>query len=154
MKLKREMRRRDRAILDMDYVESILREAPLGVLSLSKEDNPYSIPVNFYYEDGRIFIHCAKEGQKVLYMKANPRACFLIVHPVDVPVTYCNGTVNYESVLCFGRTAFSETSPRDILLKLGKKYNNCPEVTEKDCQDTAMIEMEIDEVSAKRGYEL
>jgi len=152
MKLKTEMRRSDKVILDLEYVESILREAPVGVLSLCKDTNPYSIPVNFYYDNGRIFIHCAKEGQKIVYVKANPYVCFLVVHPVDIVETECGGAMNYESVLCFGKAVFSETSSREVLEKFDKKYGECSEITEEKCQKTAIIQIEVDEVSAKRGY--
>lgn len=154
MRLKTEMRRSDKAILDADHVDSLLKEALIGVLSLCKNDIPYSIPVNFYYENGTIYIHCAKEGQKVACIKANPRACFLVVQPVTVPETECHGAMNYESVLCFGKATFSETSTYEVLSKLGKKYGVCSEITEENMKKTAMIQIEIDEVSAKRGYAL
>ncbi|MBU7018867.1 MAG: pyridoxamine 5'-phosphate oxidase family protein [Theionarchaea archaeon] len=152
MKLKTDMRRSEKMISDMSQIEFILKEAPLGILALSKDDIPYSIPVNFYYENGVIYIHCAKEGQKVSYVKANPQACFLVVHPVDTEDKECTGAMNYESVLCFGRTEFSETSPREILLRLGGKYGVCSEVTDEECKKTALITVRIEEVSAKRGY--
>ena len=154
MKLKTDMRRSEKMISDVSKIETILKEALLGVLTLCRNDIPYSIPVNFYYENGSIYIHCAKEGQKVLYVKANPQACFLVVHPVDIEEQDCGGAMNYESVLSFGRAEFSETSSREILLKLGRKYGTCSEVTDEECKKTALITVSIEEVSAKRGYSL
>lgn len=152
MKLKTAMRRPKKAITDLDYVESVLRKAAIGVLSLCKDNQPYAIPVNFCYEHDRIYIHCAQEGQKTSYIQANPRVCFSILHPVDFSEVECGGAVNYESVLCFGTATFSKTSSPDVLLTLGEKYDTCSEVTEEQCQETAMIVIEIEEVSAKRGY--
>ena len=152
MNLKINMRRSEKAIQDPDHVESILKEAPVGVLSLCKGSTPYSIPVNFYYEDSTIYIHCAKEGQKISYIQANPNTCFLVVYPVDVDESECQGAMNYESVLCTGRAHFLETSTSDILSKLGGKYGVCSDITEEDCQKTALIVIEVLEVSAKRGY--
>lgn len=152
MKLKTDMRRSEKMISDMNQIESILKEAPLGILTLCKDNIPYSIPVNFYYENGIIYIHCAKEGQKVLYVKANPQACFLVMHSVDIEDKECHGAMNYESILCFGRAEFSETSSHEILLKLGRKYGVCSEVTVEECKKTALITVKIEEVSAKRGY--
>ncbi len=154
MNLKTEMRRAEKAITDLDYIKSIMEKAPFGILSLCKEGLPYALPVNFYYGDGTLYIHCAKEGQKVQYIQANPQVCFLIVHPTDVSETECSSAMNYESILCFGRAVFSETSSIDVLEKLGAKYNECSEITEVDCQETAIIAVHIDEVSAKRGYSL
>lgn len=152
MNLQSEMRRSDKAILDPHYVESILKKAPVGILCMCKDETPYSVPVNFYYENDHIYIHCAKEGQKVLYIKANPRVCFLVVHPVDVEETECEGAQNYESILCSGVATFFETSSHDVLTKLGKKYGTCSEITEKELQKTATIQMKVENVSAKRGY--
>jgi nitroimidazol reductase NimA-like FMN-containing flavoprotein (pyridoxamine 5'-phosphate oxidase superfamily) len=152
MKLKTDMRRSEKMISDVNQIESILREALLGVLTLCRNDIPYSIPVNFYYENGSIYIHCAKEGQKVVYVKANPQACFVVVYPVAIEEQECHGAMNYESVLCFGRAEFSETSSHEILSKLGRKYGTCSEVTDEECKKTALIVIRIEEVSAKRGY--
>lgn len=152
MYVRSDMRRSAKAITDLGYIESILELTPVGVLSMCMKDAPYSIPVNFYYCNERIYIHCAKEGEKLSYLKANPRVCFLVVSPVDVPVEECHGAMNYESVLCFGEAAYSDSSPRDILVRLGEKYGTCSEVTEEDCQRTAMITIAVEQVSAKRGY--
>lgn len=152
MKLKTAMRRLKKTITDMDYVESIMREAPVGILSLCKDNEPYAIPVNFYYAHGKIYIHCAQEGRKVSYIQANPQVCFSILHPVELSEAECGGAVNYESVLCFGTATFSESSSLEVLSNLGRKYDTCSEITEEQCQKTAMIVMEIDEVSAKKGY--
>jgi nitroimidazol reductase NimA-like FMN-containing flavoprotein (pyridoxamine 5'-phosphate oxidase superfamily) len=152
MNLKTEMRRSEKAIQDLKYVESILEEAPVGIFSSCKDNTPYVIPVNFYYENNSIYIHSAQEGQKVLYVKANPRVCFLILHPVDVQETECHGAMNYESVLCFGRAEFCKIAPREMLSKLGKKYGECSDILEEERQKTALIKIEIEEISAKRGY--
>ena len=152
MILKNEMRRQEKAIQDLAYIETILQRAPVGIFSLSDGNVPYSIPVNFYYEEGTIFIHCAKEGRKVRIIGDNPQVCFLVVYPVEVEETECGGAMNYESVLCSGRARFYDTSRHDDLVKLGGKYYECTTVTEEDCQKTAMIKIAIENISAKRGY--
>jgi hypothetical protein len=152
MKIKNDMRRYEKAISDLAYIETILQEAPVGILSLSDGGTPYSIPVNFYYEQGTILLHCAKEGRKVRILQDNPRVCFLIVHPVDVEEKECGGAMNYESILCSGKAQFSKISNREDLTKLGEKYYECTTITEEDLQKTAMITIIIEEISAKRGY--
>jgi nitroimidazol reductase NimA-like FMN-containing flavoprotein (pyridoxamine 5'-phosphate oxidase superfamily) len=152
MYVKSDMRRSSKAITDADHIKSILETAPVGVLSLCKENTPYCIPVNFYFCNETVYIHCAKEGEKLSYLRANPQVCFLVVTPVDVPDEECHGAMNYESVLCFGRAVFTDMSPRDILERLGEKYGTCSGVTEEDCQRTAMITISVEQVSAKRGY--
>ena len=154
MKVKCEMRRPEKLISDLGHIEFILTHEPVGVLSLSKNNLPYAVPVNFYYNDSRIYLHSSKVGQKVSYIMKNPRVCFLVLHAVDGSDEECGGALNYESVLCFGKATYTETSTAEVLSKLGKKYQTCSEVSEEDCQKTAMIIVDIEEVSAKRGYQL
>jgi nitroimidazol reductase NimA-like FMN-containing flavoprotein (pyridoxamine 5'-phosphate oxidase superfamily) len=152
MNLITDIRRSDKAICNVGHIESILKEAPVGILSLCKDGTPYSIPVNFFYEDGTIVIHCAKEGRKITYVRENPHVCFLVLCEVDVEETECHGAMNYESVLCSGKAVFHETSTRDVLSKLSTKYGECSTITEDDCQKTALIVVDVDTVSGKRGY--
>lgn len=153
MNLKTKMRRSEKAITDLGYIENSLEKAPVGILSMCSDGIPYSIPVNFYYENNTIYIHCAKKGQKIDYITKNPYVCFLVVTPVDIPETECSGAMSYESILCNGKATFFDVSPREILSKLGKKYNTCSDITNEQCQETALIEVKIEEVSAKKGYE-
>jgi nitroimidazol reductase NimA-like FMN-containing flavoprotein (pyridoxamine 5'-phosphate oxidase superfamily) len=152
MNLKTKMRRSEKAIIDLHYIESILKKAPVGILSMCNGKTPYSIPVNFYYEDNTIYIHCAKKGQKIEYITGNPHVCFLVVNPVEITESECGGAMNYESILCNGKASFFDTSSREVLLKLGKKYSTCSDVTDEECQETALIKIEIEEVSAKKAY--
>ncbi|MGD2248724.1 MAG: pyridoxamine 5'-phosphate oxidase family protein [Candidatus Methanofastidiosia archaeon] len=152
MNLKTEMRRSEKAITDIHYIKSILKKAPVGILSMCKSKTPYSIPVNFYYEDSTIYIHCAKKGQKIEYITKNPHVCFLVVNPVETTETECGGAMNYESILCMGKASFFDTSPREVLQKLGEKYSTCSDITDEQCQETALITIGIEEVSAKKGF--
>lgn len=43
--------------------ESIIRGSYHGVLSFSHESEPYAVPMNDAYEDGKFYFHCAVGGK-------------------------------------------------------------------------------------------
>jgi len=154
MKLITDMRRSEKAITDKDEIEKILKKALVGYIALSKDNSPYVIPVNFLYLNGRIYIHCALEGKKLRYIEKNPNVCFLVNEPVRRPGTGCGSAVNYHSAMAFGKAKFTKNPDIDNLKKLGAKYHRCAEYGHEKFKGTGMIEIRIEEVSAKRGYNL
>ena len=46
-------------------MERLLREETIGYLGLSMGDDPYVVPLNYAYVDGRILFHCAMTGRKL-----------------------------------------------------------------------------------------
>ena len=76
-----EMRRKDR-MLNEDQTLDILNRSEYGILSTIGVDNvPYGVPMNFVYEDGVIYFHCAKAvGYKVSNIIHNSNACFTVIN--------------------------------------------------------------------------
>jgi len=68
------MRRADKAITDKKKLERILKETNYVTLALAKEGEPYVVSLSHSYEekDGCIYFHCADEGKKLDFMRANP----------------------------------------------------------------------------------
>ncbi|HSN94596.1 MAG TPA: pyridoxamine 5'-phosphate oxidase family protein [Anaerolineaceae bacterium] len=103
------MRRLDRNIERMEDILSVLDHCKICRLAMVGKDNqPYVVPLNFGYEYKHnqlsLYMHCAKEGQKLDILKANPSVCFetdngggLISGPQA-----CNYSQKYESVIAFG----------------------------------------------------
>ena len=63
------MRRKDREITNLDEIKEILNEGTFLTVAFSDYEGPYSLPLNYGYEekDGEItfYVHSAKEGRKV-----------------------------------------------------------------------------------------
>lgn len=67
--------------IDKDAVDSLLHSCRRGVLSLNGDDGyPYSIPINYYYDDAnqKIYFHGAKAGYKVDCLNRNDKVCFTV----------------------------------------------------------------------------
>lgn len=58
----REMRRIKQQLSKEDC-EDILLRGKTGVLAVLGDGGyPYTVPINYYYTDGKIYLHCAKTG--------------------------------------------------------------------------------------------
>lgn len=96
-----EMRRQDR-LLSQEETVQILERGEYGVLSMYDTSGyPYGVPVNYVYEDGKLYIHCARSaGQKAKNLAADGRVCFTVVGRTEVmPEKF---GAKYESAILFG----------------------------------------------------
>ena len=76
--------------------EGVLARTSLGRLGCARDNQPYIVPVSFYFSalDGCLYSF-ATVGQKVEWMRANPRVCIEVDDVVD--------RFNWSSVLVMGR---------------------------------------------------
>ena len=72
----REMRRKRQALSPQENA-AILQKGLSGVLALSSDNGyPYAVPINYVYDDGKIYFHCAKNGHKLDAIQKNAKASF------------------------------------------------------------------------------
>lgn len=97
----REMRRAERA-LDKEACEDILSRGETCVLALMGDDGyPYAVPVNYCYTDGKVYIHCAKEGHKLDAIRRCDKGSLTVVGCAEIlPEKH---STHYQSVIAFGR---------------------------------------------------
>ena len=118
----RKMRRSAQA-LSVEECEDILGTAKRGTLAvIGYRDYPYSIPINFLYDDGRLFFHCAREGHKLDAIRICDKACFTVIdEPVKEPGEWW---YHVRSVICFGRVRLMEEGEDKMarLRQIGEKY--------------------------------
>lgn len=101
--MKKEMRRKEKAMTEAETLE-VLEKAEYGVLSTISADNtPYGVPMNFVYVDGAIYFHCAPEGHRIENITANPNVCLTVVDSVVLMPEKFN--TQYRSVTVFGTIA-------------------------------------------------
>ncbi len=78
------MRRTDREIGESEAF-SILEKGEYGTLStVSKEGEPYGVPLNYCTFDQKVYIHCAREGEKVDNLLNHPGVSFCVVINTEV----------------------------------------------------------------------
>ncbi len=73
--MKYHIRRMDREITDSAKLERVLKETHYITVAMCKDDVPYLVSLSHAYDPNgkRIYFHCASEGKKMDYWKANPR---------------------------------------------------------------------------------
>lgn len=93
--------RRAKQVLPQRECEAILQRGETCVLALAGDDGyPYAVPVNYCYAEGKIYIHCAKEGHKLDAIRRDPKASLAVIDCAKVlPEEY---STHYRSVIAFG----------------------------------------------------
>ena len=150
--------RRFKQQLSQEECESILAKVYRGFLSVNGEMGyPYTVPMNFVYENGHIYFHSALEGHKIDAIRLSPNACFTVI---DEPVQQENDWwFHVKSVICFGKVSIIGNEDERIrrLWQLGEKYfpdgynidaeliNNGPRI--------AVLDLKIDHITGKKVKE-
>jgi len=82
------------------------------------EGMPYLLPFNFGYADGIIYFHSAKVGRKIDILSLNPNVC--VEFSTDYQLRFqnenvgCSYTMNYRSVLAYGKVEFIDDPDQKI----------------------------------------
>jgi hypothetical protein len=102
------VRRKDKEITDPEEIRRILKSTKCVTIALSMDNQPYLVTLSHGYDEARncIYFHCAKEGKKVDYIKANSR----VWGETFIDQGYKHGECNqlYSSVHFMGRVSFVE----------------------------------------------
>ncbi|MEW5816689.1 MAG: pyridoxamine 5'-phosphate oxidase family protein [Spirochaetota bacterium] len=150
----KDIRRKDREIKDSDIISKLLTEEPVCRLALSDNNDPYIVPMNFAFHEGRIYLHSAPEGRKLDILKKNNRVCLEIdtndgVIPGRKP---CSFGFAYSSVILFGKASIINdlNEKRSALRLLADKYiGGLYSFTEVDMEGVEVIRVEVEKTTGK-----
>jgi len=69
------VRRKDREITKSDEMHQVLKTTKYVTIALCMEGEPYLVALSHGYDQTRncLYFHCASEGKKLIYAKANPQ---------------------------------------------------------------------------------
>jgi nitroimidazol reductase NimA-like FMN-containing flavoprotein (pyridoxamine 5'-phosphate oxidase superfamily) len=105
------MRRKEFIVENEAEVQAFLQEMSFGFLGMVGDEGlPYVIPLNFAYEQGKIYLHGSKIGEKIKHLKQSKQVTFsvakefaLIPSYFSDPVFACPATSYFKSVFIRGR---------------------------------------------------
>ncbi len=85
--------------------ERIIGGTYQGVLAMTVGDEPYAVPLNHAYRDGRFYFHCANAGRKLDTIGQNPNVAYVISKYYGdsaelAKAMKCHG--HWESVIAYG----------------------------------------------------
>lgn len=150
----------ERALAVPDEAAAILAQALVAHVGFMQDGWPYVVPMTFLYEKGCVYLHGAWASRTVKLLASGAPAC--------VEVTLVDGliasksaethSVNYRSVLCFGRGTLvrDEQRRRDVLTRLIGRYFpgraagiDYQPITDAEMKATALVELTVETMSAK-----
>lgn len=153
------MRKANKRITDFSILIELLNASPVGRLGTVGRDGwPMIKPLNFAWHEGRIYFHCALEGEKLDDIRYDERVCF----EADLPIAYvkgipenpCRAEYLYRSVIIRGRARLV-TEPAEKVLALDtlmRKYE--PGVIfapyrEEKLAITGIVRIDVEEMVGK-----
>ncbi len=147
------MRRKDRMITDKETL-SILEKGEYGILSTVSFDNePYGVPLNYCLINECIYFHCALEGRIINNISKNAKVSFCVVGKTELlPDKFAT---NYESCIVQGLISESFGEEKRLALeglvpKYSKKFVSEGIKYIEKCKDkTRVFKISIKSISGK-----
>jgi nitroimidazol reductase NimA-like FMN-containing flavoprotein (pyridoxamine 5'-phosphate oxidase superfamily) len=153
------MRKMNKKITDEDVIVNLFNTGHIGRLgTVGRDGRPMVKPLNFAFHEGRIYFHCAREGEKLDDIRRDNRVCF----EVDLPIAYIKGSPDnpcraeylFRSVIARGRAHIVEERAERLLAldSLMRKYQ--PEggygaYPEAKVELTCIVRIDIEDMSGK-----
>jgi len=146
---------------DLEYIEceEILEREETGFLAMCRENRPYCLPFNFFYDRERsaLYLHTGCKGIKWEYLTANPAVCFTVAVPgrKRTGKSPCQYTYEFASVIVFGTAKMveSEEETLDSLSKLIEKYREGPVLPapEEKLAKLRIIRIDVEKITGRQN---
>lgn len=150
------MRRKDREITDKTEIEAIVGEQSVCTLGLCRQNQPYTLPMNFGYEEGCFYFHSAKEGMKLDLIRDNSQASltlFDMVSPIPGDCA-CEYSTEYRSVHCSGTIEILDTieeKRKGLTILMNQQAGRKPwSFTDKEVSSVEVFKLTVTEITGKK----
>ncbi len=102
------LRRNEKAITDPADLLAVIHGQKTMTLALCRDNEPYLVTVNHAYDEAEqcFYFHCAREGKKIEYLRANPIVWGQVLEDRGYQVGRCDQA--FRSVQFRGRAEFVE----------------------------------------------
>lgn len=154
----RKMRRFKQELNEKETLE-ILENGKTGILGVMGDYGyPYTVPLNYVYENGKIYFHCAKVGHKLDAIRQCDKVSLCVIEKDDIIKEEL--TTYFRSVIVFGRARILETDDEifNVAEIFGLKYNEDKEAVDKEIRREwnalCCVEITIEHMTGKEAIEL
>ena len=150
------MRRKEKQIIETQELEDIINQADSCRLAMSRNNQPYIVPLCFGYEHNTLYFHSADEGKKLDLIRQNSNVCFEfdIINKIVNAKNACNWGINYLSIIGTGKASFVEdererVKAMDLIMK---QYSDEPwEYKPEMLKKTLSFKVKITEMTGKKS---
>jgi nitroimidazol reductase NimA-like FMN-containing flavoprotein (pyridoxamine 5'-phosphate oxidase superfamily) len=143
---------------DSETIAAVLDRALVAHIAFVAEGEPVCIPTLCARVDDRVYIHGSRASRTLRQLAQGARACLTVTHMHGLVLarSVFEHTVNYESVVAFGR--FHEVEGTEERLEalrtfteklLPGRWNEVRAPTRRELKATSILAMQIEEASAK-----
>ncbi len=141
-------------ITDRQSIDDIIRRCRVCRLGLSRDGQPYVVPLCFGYDGGAFYFHAAAEGKKTDILRENDRVCFELDIPGEVRPgdQACHWGMSFESVIGTGRAEIVEEPERkrEALAWIMRQYSDGQWTFPDQMLDrTLLIRVKVEEIEGK-----
>ncbi len=152
--------RRHKQEMSAERSEAVMKKCTAGTLAVHGDDDyPYSVPVSYCYEEGKIYFHCAAEGHKLDSIRRNEKVSFSVIETNDIVQE--EYTTYFRSVIAFGRAHVIDDpeEKRASLEKLALKYSpdyedGISSEIDKSFDNVRMVRIDVEHMTGKEAIEL
>ena len=152
--------RRKKQLLSKEATEKILATGLVGVLGVAGDDDyPYTVPVNYAFDHGKIYFHSAVSGHKLDGIQRNSKVSFCVIDRDEIVPQEL--TSYFRSAIAFGQAKIvsDETLKLHALELLARKYSpgmdaRAAEAIQREWNHLCVVEITIDHLTGKEAIEL
>jgi uncharacterized protein len=143
----------------LDQMERILHEETIGFVGMSRDGEPYVVPVNYVYSRGSVLFHCGPAGKKIDFLTANPAVCFVVGRQTGDVRGHAGGAachLDNDSIICYGTArVLDHVSERAAALNV---FNRCfdpdaEEISQKRAENCTVVEISVSEMTGRTERE-
>jgi len=156
------VRRHDKEIADGEALKKILRSTDYVTVAMCMDGEPYLVSLSHVYdeEEGCIYFHCAGEGKKLDFLRANPRVWGQALIDRGYHEGQCSHL--YASVMFNGVVDFIESAEekRNMMEKMIRFQDSNPEpllgrlIKAEALTGTVVGRIRIGEMTGKKSAEV
>lgn len=155
------MRRKDKEITDVSLLKKILKSTKYVTMAICMDNNPYLVSISHGYDENRncIYFHCATQGKKLVYLKANN----IVWGQALLDYGYIEGECSHRfaSVQFSGKVTFLDNldEKRQAIEYMIKQLDKNPEALKaktnfERLKQTVIGRIDIDYMSGKKSKEV
>jgi nitroimidazol reductase NimA-like FMN-containing flavoprotein (pyridoxamine 5'-phosphate oxidase superfamily) len=150
------VRRKDREITDPDALKAILKTTKYVTVALSMNNEPYLVALSHGYDENKncLYFHCASEGKKITYLKANNKIWgqAVLTYEVSDDCDYAYSCVHFQGTI---HLLTELTEKQHAMQVLVRQLSNTPEaklakIKPEKLDTTTMGRIDISSLTGKQ----